>query len=31
VPKSFRFVGEIPRNGMGKVQKHELHATEVTS
>jgi fatty-acyl-CoA synthase len=31
VPKSFRFVGEIPRNGMGKVQKHELRATEVTS
>ena len=24
VPKSFRFVGEIPRNGMGKVQKQEL-------
>ena len=24
VPKSFRYVDEIPRNGMGKVQKHEL-------
>jgi fatty-acyl-CoA synthase len=24
VPKSFRHVGEIPRNGMGKVQKDEL-------
>ncbi|HLY93573.1 MAG TPA: long-chain fatty acid--CoA ligase [Gaiellaceae bacterium] len=24
VPKSFRFVAEIPRNGMGKVQKQEL-------
>jgi fatty-acyl-CoA synthase len=24
VPKSFRFVGELPRNGMGKVQKDEL-------
>ena len=31
VPKSFRFIGEIPRNGMGKVQKQELHVTEVTS
>jgi fatty-acyl-CoA synthase len=31
VPKSFRFVGEIPRNGMGKVQKQELQATEVAS
>jgi fatty-acyl-CoA synthase len=31
VPKSFRFIGEIPRNGMGKVQKQELHATEVAS
>jgi fatty-acyl-CoA synthase len=31
VPKSFRFVGEIPRNGMGKVQKHELHPSGVTS
>jgi fatty-acyl-CoA synthase len=31
VPKSFRFVGEIPRNGMGKVQKQELHVTEVAS
>jgi fatty-acyl-CoA synthase len=29
VPKSFRFVGEIPRNGMGKVQKQELRRTEV--
>jgi fatty-acyl-CoA synthase len=29
VPKSFRFIGEIPRNGMGKVQKQELRATEV--
>jgi fatty-acyl-CoA synthase len=26
VPKSFRFVGEIPRNGMGKIQKQELRA-----
>jgi fatty-acyl-CoA synthase len=24
VPKSFRLVGEIPRNGMGKVQKQDL-------
>jgi fatty-acyl-CoA synthase len=31
VPKSFRFVDEIPRNGMGKVQKQELHVTEATS
>ena len=31
VPKSFRFVGEIPRNGMGKVQKQELRETEVAS
>jgi len=32
VPKSFRFIGEIPRNGMGKVQKQELRTTdEVTS
>jgi fatty-acyl-CoA synthase len=31
VPKSFRFVGEIPRNAMGKVQKQELRATEVVS
>jgi len=31
VPKSFRFVGEIPRNGMGKVQKQELRASEVAS
>jgi fatty-acyl-CoA synthase len=31
VPKSFRFIGEIPRNGMGKVQKQELRATEVAS
>jgi fatty-acyl-CoA synthase len=29
VPKSFRFVGEIPRNGMGKVQKQELREAEV--
>ena len=29
VPKSFRFIGEIPRNGMGKVQKQELRETEV--
>jgi len=29
VPKSFRFVGEIPRNGMGKVRKQELRETEV--
>ena len=26
VPKSFRFIGEIPRNGMGKMQKQELLA-----
>ncbi len=31
VPKSFRFVGEIPRNAMGKVQKQELRTTEVAS
>jgi fatty-acyl-CoA synthase len=31
VPKSFRFIGEIPRNGMGKVQKQELRVTEVAS
>jgi Acyl-CoA synthetases (AMP-forming)/AMP-acid ligases II len=31
VPKSFRFIGEIPRNGMGKVQKQELRASEVAS
>jgi fatty-acyl-CoA synthase len=31
VPKSFRFIGEIPRNGMGKVQKQELRVTAVTS
>jgi fatty-acyl-CoA synthase len=31
VPKSFRFISEIPRNGMGKVQKQELRATEVAS
>jgi fatty-acyl-CoA synthase len=31
VPKSFRFVGEIPRNGMGKVQKQELREAEVAS
>ena len=29
VPKSFRLIGEIPRNGMGKVQKQELQATGV--
>jgi fatty-acyl-CoA synthase len=29
VPKSVRFIGEIPRNGMGKVQKQELRETEV--
>lgn len=29
VPKSFRFIGEIPRNGMGKVQKQELRESEV--
>jgi fatty-acyl-CoA synthase len=29
VPRSFRFIGEIPRNGMGKVQKQELRETEV--
>jgi fatty-acyl-CoA synthase len=29
VPKSFRLVSEIPRNGMGKVQKQELRTTEV--
>jgi fatty-acyl-CoA synthase len=31
VPKSFRFVVEIPRNGMGKVQKRELQLSEVAS
>jgi fatty-acyl-CoA synthase len=31
VPKSFRFVGEIPRNGMGKAQKQELREAEVAS
>jgi len=31
VPKSFRFIGEIPRNGMGKVRKQELQAAEVPS
>jgi fatty-acyl-CoA synthase len=31
VPKSFRFIGEIPRNSMGKVQKQELRATGVAS
>jgi fatty-acyl-CoA synthase len=31
VPKSFRFVGEIPRNGMGKVQKQELRETEMAT
>ena len=29
VPRSVRFIGEIPRNGMGKVQKQELRETEV--
>ena len=29
VPKSVRFIGEIPRNGMGKVQKQELRESEV--
>jgi fatty-acyl-CoA synthase len=29
VPKSVQFIGEIPRNGMGKVQKQELWETEV--
>jgi fatty-acyl-CoA synthase len=27
VPKSFRYVDEIPRNGMGKVQKQDLQVT----
>jgi fatty-acyl-CoA synthase len=27
VPKSLRFVAEIPRNGMGKVQKQDLQVT----
>jgi fatty-acyl-CoA synthase len=27
VPKSVRFVGELPRNSMGKIQKSELAAT----
>jgi fatty-acyl-CoA synthase len=27
VPKSFRFVGEIPRNAMGKVQRQDLQVT----
>jgi fatty-acyl-CoA synthase len=31
VPKSFRLVSEIPRNGMGKVQKQELRTTEAAS
>jgi len=31
VPKSFRLIGEIPRNGMGKVLKQELRATGVAS
>jgi fatty-acyl-CoA synthase len=31
VPKSFRLIGEIPRNTMGKVQKQELRATGVAS
>ena len=29
VPTSVQFIGEIPRNGMGKVQKQELRGTEV--
>lgn len=29
VPKSFRLVGELPRNGMGKVQKDDLRITAV--
>ncbi len=29
VPKAFRLIDELPRNGMGKVQKQELHVTEV--
>jgi acyl-CoA synthetase (AMP-forming)/AMP-acid ligase II len=28
VPKSVHFVAEIPRNGMGKVQKQELRQAE---
>ena len=31
VPKSFRFVGEIPRNALGKAQKQELRELEVAS
>jgi fatty-acyl-CoA synthase len=31
VPKSFRFVGEIPRNGLGKVQKQKLREAEVAT
>ena len=31
VPKSFHLVAEIPRNGMGKVQKQELRRTAVPS
>jgi fatty-acyl-CoA synthase len=31
VPKSFRFISEIPRNGMGKVQKQDLRTSEVAS
>jgi fatty-acyl-CoA synthase len=30
VPKSVRFVGEIPRNSMGKIQKAELRAEALT-
>ena len=26
IPQSIRFVPEIPRNGLGKIQKQELHA-----
>lgn len=29
VPRSIAFVAEIPRNGLGKVQKQELHAEVV--
>jgi acyl-CoA synthetase (AMP-forming)/AMP-acid ligase II len=31
VPTSFRLIGEIPRNSMGKVQKQELRAAGVAS
>jgi acyl-CoA synthetase (AMP-forming)/AMP-acid ligase II len=29
VPKSINLVGEIPRNGMGKVQKQDLGRKEL--